>query len=375
MEESSGIPLFYPHIAGSALAEVEAVLSSRWIGQGPKSAEFEQRIEHLFCPDMSAVAVNSGTSALHLAYILAGIGEGDEVLSPVFTCTATNIPLLYLKAQPVFVDIEIDTMNISLDDMRRKITPRTKAVVVVDYGGSPCDYEGIRNFCDEHGLTLISDAAHSLGTKVNGKNISHYCDFIVFSFQAIKTVTTADGGLLGIKDKSLVEKAKRIRWFGIDRESKQQGIWQNDIFEIGYKYQLSDLCAAIGLANLNEYPAIITKRREILDRYYKEISNPNICLMSSQRYTSSWIKEIGAWLMTIRCKHRTELMDFLRREGIESAQVHYRNDRYSIFSDYTNSCPNMDEVEDEYLVIPSHTRLKETDVSRIVKALNSFEHE
>ena len=372
MEQSEGVPLFYPHISKGALSKVEEVISGRWIGQGPRSEEFERRIGERFCPDMVPVAVNSGTSAIHLAYLLAGIKAGDEVLTPVFTCTATNIPLLYLGAKPVFVDVDLNTLNVSVSDMRKKVTSKTKAVVVVDYGGVPCDYQAIRELCDENNLILISDAAHSLGTRVDGNNISSYCDYIMYSFQAIKTITTADGGLLGIRDKSLASKAKRLRWFGIDRESKQKGVWQNDIWEVGYKYQLSDLSAAIGLANLEEYDKIMDIRRSILSRYYEEIDNSEISLLPCKDGYSHRIGETGAWLMTIRSARRVELMNYLRAHKIESAQVHYRNDRYSIFQDFANECPNMDRLEDEYLVIPCHTRMDESDVTKVIQALNSF---
>jgi dTDP-4-amino-4,6-dideoxygalactose transaminase len=138
-----------------AIAEVTDTLSGRWIGQGPKVDRFEKLFEEKFLGDYKALAVGSGTDALHLAYLLVGVEAGDEVIAPVFTCTATNIPLLYIGAKVVFADIDPDTMNISVEDVRRRITPKTKAVVCVDYGGVPCDYDGLQALCDQHGLHLL----------------------------------------------------------------------------------------------------------------------------------------------------------------------------------------------------------------------------
>jgi dTDP-4-amino-4,6-dideoxygalactose transaminase len=372
LDPEDGIPLFYPHIPQTASEYIKDTLNTRWIGQGPKSALFEDLINKTFCPEHRGIAVNSGTSALHLAYLLAGISESDEVLCPVFTCTATNLPILYCGAKPVFVDIDPLTFNIDFEDLYRKKTKKTKAIVCVDYGGLTCDYKKLRLFCDQNNLLLISDAAHSLGAKSNSNNPSFYCDFIMYSFQAIKTITTGDGGFLGFKDHSLLEKAKRLRWFGIDRAAKQNGIWENDIYELGYKYQLSDVNASMGLAALDVFDEIIRNRRELLKTYVENLSNERTKLLG---FTSSNntvdIDSHGAWLCTITVdKDRAGLMNKLRLNGIESSQVHYRNDRYSVFSKYKNECPMMDKMEDKYLIIPMHTKMNRNDVLKICDLIN-----
>ena len=155
LDPRDGIPLFYPYVPSEAIAEVTDTLSGRWIGQGPKVDLFEKKFEDMFLGQHRALAVGSGTDALHLAYLLADVTADDEVIVPVFTCTATNIPLLYIGAKIVFADIDPDTMNISVADVKRKITPKTKAIVCVDYGGVPCDYDALNALCREHGLKLI----------------------------------------------------------------------------------------------------------------------------------------------------------------------------------------------------------------------------
>ena len=211
------ISLFYPHISKDSYNSIKKVLSSRWIGQGPLVDKFEENFSKKFCNNMPTVAVGSGTDALHLAYILANIKENDEVICPVFTCTATNIPLLYLKAKIKFADVDLNDLNISVDHVEKLITKKTKAIVFVNYGGLLCNLEKLQKISKKYKIPLIQDAAQSLGAKYNGKSITEFADFTIFSFQAIKHITSGDGGALVCKNKNLAKKARIIRWFGIDR--------------------------------------------------------------------------------------------------------------------------------------------------------------
>jgi perosamine synthetase len=368
LDPSEGVPLFYPFVPKEAIAEVTDTLSGRWIGQGPKVDRFEKLFEEKFLGDYKALAVGSGTDALHLAYLLAGVEAGDEVIAPVFTCTATNIPLLYIGAKVVFADIDSDTMNISVEDVRRRITPKTKAVVCVDYGGVPCDYDALQALCDKHGLTLIADAAHSIGSTYKGRFSGTLADFTIFSFQAIKTLTMGDGGMLVIKDASLLEKAKRLRWFGIDRSAKQGGIWSNDIVEVGYKYQMTDIGASIGLVGLKMIDSIIKARNDLFKVYEADLKSPRVRLVGSSSGPDHFT---CAWLLTIVVDTgRVELMQKLRENGIESGQVHYRNDRYSVLGGRRNDLPLMDAIEDNYLVLPLHPMVQASDVKRICALIN-----
>lgn len=368
LSEKEGVPLFYPHIPKNAFDEVKDTLSGRWIGQGPKVDKFEQDFKLKFLGEHEPLAVGSGTDALHLAYLLAGVKTDDEVIVPVFTCTATNIPLLYIGAKPVFADIDPETMNICVKDVESKITPKTKAISCVDYGGVPCDYDYLNMLCKKYNLKLISDAAHSIGAKYKGKFAAQHADFTIFSFQAIKTLTMGDGGLLAIKDKSLLEKGKRLRWFGIDRAAKQGGIWENDITEIGFKYQMNDIAAAIGLAGLEQIDKVINHRNNLLDLYSKNINSSNCNIVgapNSDEYFNP------AWLVTIIVKDgRIRLMEKLRKNNIESAQCHYRNDRYSIFDGRRSDLKNMDDIEDNYIVLPNHTSVTEKNVLEICSIIN-----
>ena len=250
------VPLFYPHIPKSSIKSLKKVLAGRWIGQGPLVDIFEKQFQKKFTINLPCIAVGSGTDALHLAYLLAEIKKNDEVICPLFTCTATNIPLLYIGAKIKFADVDPDTLNISIDHVKKLITKKTKAIVFVNYGGLPCDLKELNSIAKKNNIKLIQDAAQSLGSTYNDKPITEYSDFTIFSFQAIKHISSGDGGLLCLKNKKLIKKAYRMRWFGIDRLKKQGGTWENDIKEIGYKYQMTDLGASILIESLKEFKKI-----------------------------------------------------------------------------------------------------------------------
>ena len=372
MSEQEGIPLFYPFVPQASIDEVVDTLSTRWIGQGPKVDKFEVKIQSLFAPEATCLAVGSGTDALHLSYLLAGVEKDDEVIVPVFTCTATNIPLLYIGAKPVFADIDIHTMNIDVEHVEKLITPKTKAIVCVDYGGYPSDYKRLNELCQLHGLKLISDAAHSLGTKYGDKFACEMADFSIFSFQAIKTITTGDGGMLVIRDQSLVPLAKKLRWFGIDRQAKQGGIWENDIVDVGYKYQMTDIAASMGLGALESMELIVQHRKSLFNVYKEEFKTINSAILIPSANDQKLESDFCPWLLTILVPDRVGLMNVLRENGIESAQVHYRNDRYSIFKEFKRVYKNMDQVEDNYLVLPLHMRMTEAQVGKICHVIREY---
>jgi perosamine synthetase len=366
--EPGNIVLFHPHISTKAIDAVTEVLKTRWIGQGPKVEEFEKRFGARFAGGHPTLAVRAGTDALHLAYILADLKPGDEVISPLFTCTATNIPLLYLGVKIVFADVQPKTLNIDPADVRRRITGKTKAIVCIHHGGLPCDLAELQAIADEYGLKVIEDAAHALGAAYRGKSIGQISDFTMFSFAAVKNMTTGDGGMLIMRDPSLLDKARRLRSAGTDRKAKQAGNWENDIFEIGYRYQTSDIAAAIGLAALDEFDEVLAYRRNLLDQYERELANiPGLSLIGTRHKDRTH----AAWMCTVLVERRESLQKKLREQSIESSQVHYRNDRYSIFGGRRDDFPNMDAVEDKYLHLPLHTRMNGADVERICSTIRT----
>lgn len=344
------VNLMQPYIPEAAKAAVADVLNTRWIGQGPKVAAFEY--EFSIRSSRAALAVGSGTDALHLAYLLAGIGPGDEVVSPLFTCTATNIPLLYCGAKVRFADVAPGSLNVSAETVRAAMTERTKAVVTVNYGGMPAHVRDL-------GVPLIEDCAQSLGS-----DAGRCGDYQCFSFQAVKHVTTGDGGMLTLPHEQL-EQAKRLRWFGIDREAKLECRWANDICEVGYKYQMTDIAAAMGIAGMAALEGQMEHRYLLRAAYQSGLWG--VCGID-------WLDrdpQSACWLGTVFAERRDDLKRKLAEHGIESDQVHYRNDRYSIFKDFRGEYPNMDAVDGRYLCLPMHMGLTVDDVGEICNVVRS----
>jgi perosamine synthetase len=362
------IVLFHPHIPAGAIDGIADTLKTRWIGQGPKVDLFEQRFAEKLRLNHTAIAVGSCTDALHLAYVLCDLKPGDEVIVPVFTCTATNIPLLYHGITIRFADAQVDTLNIDPNHVRSLVNARTRAIVCVHYGGLPCDMAELQAIADDAGVPLIEDAAQAVGATYRGTPVGTMSDFTAFSFQAIKHITTGDGGMLMLKDPSLVAKSKRIRWFGIDREAKQGGTWANDIYEVGYKYQMTDIGAAMGLAGLDTLDETLGLRRALLARYIERLAGVDGIQVVGANHTD---REHAAWLCTTLVDRRRDLEQKLREHAIESGQVHFRNDRYSVFAAFRSEMPNMDAVEDKYLVLPLHTHMNLEDVDRVCATIRS----
>lgn len=309
--------LFKPYVSFRAIYNVVKVLLGSQLAEGKEVKLFEQEFAKKFNVK-NVVALNSGTTALELAYELAGIGKGDEVITPVLTCTATNIPLLRRGCKIVFADIDFD-LNINIEDVKKKITKKTKAIVFVHFGGNNRGLAELLELCKERKITLIEDAAQAVGTDYWGK-----ADYTCVSLQAIKTLTSGDGGILLTKDEDY-EKAKRLRWFGYDREAKQR-LGDTDLLEAGYKWHMNNITAAIGRGNLAVIDKVIAKRKKLMKVYN---SFPNItCHM---------------WL----CIQYDKTGD----------QHHYRNDQYTIFKKYKNKCPMMDIMEHKWRLLPMYYQL------------------
>lgn len=366
------IVLFHPNLPVEARDRARAQMDTRWLGQGPLVDEFEVEFEKRISHDNKAIAVNSGTSALHLSYIMAGIKEGDEVITPVFTCSATATPLLYQKARVLFADINKDDMNISPDHVEELLKfrgERIKAIVAVDYAGFPCNYDRLLAISQKWNIPIIQDAAQSIGSIYKGKNAGEICPFTAFSFQAIKTITTTDGGMMTISDPLLEEKAKRIRWFGIDRKAKFADRWKKDISEIGYKYQMTDIEAAMGLEGLKLLDKSVAHSKELFEAYQEHLKGtPGLKLINHEIPEGV---EPSYWICTVDVDERDALKVKLAENNIESDPVHYRNDRYTVYGGRVYNCPNMDAMEDRYLVLPMHFLMTVADVERICEVIKS----
>lgn len=360
------ITMFWPYMSNKVAKKMPEILSSRWIGQGPKVEELERKFKSLFNIPF-VVSVNNCTAALHLSLILAGVKDGDEVITTPMTCSATNIPILYQRAKAVFADIQEGTMNIDPNSIREKITNKTKAIMVVHWAGYPCDMAEILEIAKQHNIPVIEDAAHALGAYYRGRAVGSISDYTCFSFQAIKQITSGDGGILTVQNEADYKRAKLLRWYGIDREFKGDIYWKYQIKEIGYKYHMNDLAAAILIIQLDDLAKILQRRKKIADTYRKGLSNvAGLEMLESKEDGVS-----GNWLFTIKVNNRSGFIKKLQENGIESHMVHVRCDIYPIFGGQRLDLPVMNKIEEKYLSIPLHTKLTDADVNKIIKVIRS----
>lgn len=361
------IVMFYPFVNEAAVQNAVEVLRSRWIGEGPKVRQFEDALRERF-GFKRVVALNSGTAGIRLALAMAGVGPGDEVLTTAMTCTATNTAILEQFATPVFADVQYLTGNIDPADIEHRITERTKAIICVHWAGYPCDLNEIHEIANRYNLPVVEDGAHALGASYRGVPIGNVSTYTMFSLQAIKQLTTGDGGLLTLQTEEAYDEARRRRWFGIDRRNRRQGLngyahW--DQAEVGYKMHMNDIAAAIGLGNLTQIDWILARRHEIADRYRWELDGvPGVTLFEKQDDRTS-----GDWLFTMHVERRDDFCRMMRDADIEVSVCHIRNDLHTIFGPRRDDLPNLDRYETSYISIPMHSYLTDADVWRIIRSI------
>jgi dTDP-4-amino-4,6-dideoxygalactose transaminase len=369
------IPLFKVFMADTTAEEVSKVLNSGYIGQGPKVEEFENQLKKYFNHDY-VQTVNSGTSALHLALHLLkkpvkynktyegvigyetewpGLQPGDEVLATAMTCTASNWPILAHGLKIKWVDIDPETLNMDLDDLARKITPTTKAIMLVHWGGYPNDLDKVRKIQDKayhmYGFkpAVIEDGAHSFGSTYKGKPIGTYGNLTMFSLQAIKHITSVDGGLLLSPHKDLHNRGKLIRWYGIDRDGDRKDFrCEANIEEWGYKFHMNDVNATVGIENFKHADEIISKHKENAAYYDKHLKNvPGVTLLKREEGHES-----AFWIYSMLVENRDGFYKWMDECKITVSQVHERNDKHTCVKEYRSFLPNLDKTIGKVVAIP-----------------------
>lgn len=342
------IVLFKPHMPLSVNEPLLKVLHSGFIGQGKKVKEFEEGLGEYF-DNKNVLTLNSGTSGLHLALRLANVSYGDEVITTPMTAAATNMPILAAGAKVVWADVSPETGLIDARSIQEKITPKTKAIIMVHFGGIPCDIDEINRIAQERGIKTIEDAAHALGAKYKGVKIGNHSDFVMFSLQAIKHITTVDGGLLLCKKKSDFEQGKLLRWFGVNRESKPKDFrLEEDILEYGYKYHMNDINATIGIEQLKYLDDIVGKHidnQRFYDNALKGISG--IRVVDKPTYGKS-----SSWLYTLHVDKSKAFTSWMSEHGVMTSKVHQRLDIHTAFQESKCSLPGLDAFNKTQVSIP-----------------------
>ncbi len=360
---------FHTAIDPSAIDRVAEVLRSERLSEGRLVLEFEEGLSQKLGL-ANPVALNSGTSALHLALVVAGVGAGDEVILPAQTFVASGHAILMQQAVPIFADINPRTGNICPESVERKLTSRTKAIMPVHWAGYPCDLEELNDLATEHGLAVVEDAAHALGARYRDKPIGSISRFTAFSFQAIKHLTTGDGGALCCPERADELEVRAKRWFGIDRANSKPSILgerEYDISALGYKYHLNDYGAALGLANLESFHRRLERHQEIGARYRREladISGLHLLECKPDR-THSY------WLFTLLVDRREAFIRALQSQGVPTSVVHLRIDRNTVFGGVRKDLIGQQEFNEKQVSLPVHVGLTDADVAHIVETIKA----
>lgn len=382
MKEIKKIPLFKVFMAEEIDEPILEVLHSGWIGEGPKVLEFENTLKEYFHnPYLSTV--NNGTAALHLAYHMSIHADKpktyynsneDEIITTAITCTATNTPIITNGARIVWADVDPLTGNIDPADIERKITPNTKAIVMVHWGGNPCEIAKINEIAARYNIKTVEDAAHGIGMEYGGKKVGNFSDFTAISLQAIKNITSVDGGILMMRNEADYKRANLLRWYGIDRTIRE-GIdlrCEIDVEEAGYKFHMNDVMATVGLANFKHLNEIVGRQRANAE-YYNNVFKDcdKITVAPENRDGKS-----SYWLYTIHINNRDVVMQKLNEAGIMSSKVHARNDVHSMFREFRTELPNTEKFNAMHLCIPVGWWVTDADreyiAETVIKYVNMY---
>jgi perosamine synthetase len=356
------------------LAEVKEAFEYGYFGLAYKTNEFEGEIGRYLDTDRYVITTSTGTNALHLALDTIGIKAGDEVIMPSFTFVATAQAVAMCGGTPVFCEVHPDTFLMDVEDVKKRITPRTKAIIPVHYAGRPCDMDALMKIKEETGIRIVEDAAHAFGTYYKGKKIGSFGDVTCFSFDSIKVMTCGEGGAVITDDPTFDDLSRKKRLLGIDRKTMHVKDWKKrswiyDVPTLGYRYHMSNINAAIGLAQIKKVDQFIARRRELCRLYDSGLKDVEGVSIMPDDYDT-----ITPFMYAVRVKEgkRNGLKDYLMEHDIESGISYIPCHHFSLFHNDNDSLPITDKIFDEVLCLPMHYELSDNDVNEVVAAVKVF---
>lgn len=356
------------------LTQVKEAFEYGYFGLAYKTNEFETELAKYLGTERHVITTNTGTTALHLALDTIGIGSGDEVIMPSFTFVATAQAVKMCGGTPVFCEVDPDSFLMDLEDVKKKLTDRTKAIIPVHYAGNVCEMDALMKIREETGIRIVEDAAHAFGSSYRGKKVGSFGDITCFSFDSIKVMTCGDGGAILTDDPVFDELSREKRLLGIDRKTMQVKDWKKrswvyDVPTTGYRYHLGNINAAIGLAQIKKVDRFIERRRELCHLYDEELSRiPGIETRNIP------YDEITPFMYVIRVKDdkRNDLKDYLTEHDIESGISYIPCHTFSLFADEKNKLPVTDVIYREILCLPLHYELTDDNVKEVAERIREF---
>ncbi|MPM36927.1 UDP-4-amino-4,6-dideoxy-N-acetyl-beta-L-altrosamine transaminase [bioreactor metagenome] len=355
------------------------VLKGNYLTTGPNVKQFEEMVaDYVGCK--YAVAVSNGTAALHAACSAAGIKDGDEVITTPMTFAASANCVLYCGGKPVFADINPYTYNIDPQEIEKKITSKTKAIIPVDFTGQVVDLDEIRKIADKYNLIIIEDAAHAIGTKYKGEKVGNISDMTEFSFHPVKTITTGEGGIITTNSKELYDKLVLFRTHGITRDkqflfNKEEGPWYYEQIDLGYNYRITDMQCALGISQLNKLDKFIDRRKKLVKMYNEELSKIDGIIIQKEEDFSDTARHL--YIIKIELEKfkvgRKEIFEALQGENI-GVNVHYLpvylQPYYKKLGYEEGLCPNAEDLYNKMITLPLHVNMSDKDLQDVVLAVN-----
>jgi perosamine synthetase len=358
---------------------IRSVLSSDWLTTGPKISEFEQRFAELV-QSKEAVAVSNGTAALHTAMYALGIQPGDEVIVPSMTFAATANCVVYQGARPVFADVNSDTLLIDPNSVEEKITPKTKAIIAVDFAGQPCDYDTLWEIANCHNLTIVDDACHALGAFYKDRPVGTLGLLNTFSFHPVKNITTGEGGMITTENPDLSKRMRLFRNHGIStdhRQREQQGSWFYEMVDLGFNYRLTDMQCALGISQLKNLPEWILRRQTIAKQYisaFRQVPCVQPLHVNADSSHAYHLFVVELDLDQLEKHDRSFIFQALRAEGIgvnvHYIPVHLHPYYQKHFSTGTGQCPVAENAYKRILSLPIFPRMTDQDIQDVIHAVD-----
>ncbi len=374
--KAESIPVFRPSITQEEIDAVADVMRSGWMGLGPVTEEFENALAKHFGVDC-VIALNSGTAALHLALHLLDLKPEDEVIVPTITFVSTAHVVEYCGAKVVFCDVEEDTLCVNVDDVRRKLTKNTRAILPVHYGGHPCDLDGLREVLGDRKIVIIEDAAHACGAEYKEQKIGALSPLTCFSFHAVKNLTCGEGGAVFTNHSPWAKKLREMRWLGISKDTYTRSArervyaWQYWVNEIGYKYHMHDIAAAIGLVQLRRLEENNRKRRRIMERYNEAFEGQSWIETPPEHddVRSSW------HIYHIKVPERDRLVAHLKRKQIAPGVHYYPIHMHPYYVSCNAQCPIAEEIWKRIISLPMFPDMTDEQIDRVIDTVISFEND
>jgi dTDP-4-amino-4,6-dideoxygalactose transaminase len=375
MAEEKRVPVFVPHIGVDTLKHLTDALEVGWLGMGALTKEFEDRIAaYLELKDRHVVATNTGTSALHIALLVAGVGPGDEVITPSFNYVADHQAVRMCGADVAMCDIRESDLGIDVEKAESLITERTKAIIPLSFAGIPCDFDGVYRLAKKHNLRVIEDDCHAFGSTIDGRKVGSFGDIACFSFDPVKVLTSIDGGCVVVNSTAELERLHHLRLLGVDKDTtlryKNSRAWDYDVVDQGFRYHLTNIMASVGISQIKRVDEFIGSRQRVCQAYHQAFGRLDGVKLPRTDFTN-----VSPFIYSLRVLdgRREAFIDHMRERGVDVGIHFVPVHKHTAFKDGRRGDMEVtDVVVEEVVTLPLHSNMDVTSVNRVIDGVCSF---